>query len=918
MMLRTVFRRGTAMAAGILLALLASAGGSAGANNPNIRYVQGTISAPPGTRLDQLQVQLYEAYSPGIFGSAAVDASGRYRVPHDGAELVQLVVLGRGTGLADTWYGNDSRREGARIMSVTYSNLDNADIQMKQGATVSGRLTVPSGVDARNLSVAADYTYAGISPSTVPKTGRTAPVAADGSYRITGLGANTYTLRVVPGDTGLVETWLGGATDRLAARQINIAAGSRTQGLDIALRKPAKLQGTAVFPAGSVPETGFVEVYSPEGKRLARTSSGADGSFAVPAFPAGAVKIRFGPDSGASAMASTWYPTAGDLAAGEAVVMAEGEQRTGFKLKIQRGGSITGTVSGASPQDGVSVSVREPSGRQVKSGVPDKTGRYTLRGLNPGAYKVLFTAFDNKTKLMPQYYPQVPVNLGPSAGADVVVTADKSTAGVNARMFGGGEITGTLRGTHGEEYPFAAVNVESTSAAIAVRYGLSDEHGRFTLAGLPDGDYTLRIPHLHYPESNFDPAPLYSGNVRDPARAQKISIRNGQSINVGELSFAASRASAASGKFTPIKPTRILDTRTTAFPLPDETIRLVQVGGIAGLPADISAVALNLTVTEPSADGSLSASASGDRYTATSNVDYLRGQTIPNYVVVGVRDGKIALRNDIGSGSAHVVADLAGYFTGGVPLDAGAFAVMEPQRIANFQGQDALPAGGQRDIQVTGMSDIPKRVSAVVVNLTAARAWKNGAWSTYGHLTAFASGTARPGTSTVNYDAARGDAKNLAVVPVGADGKISITNTSPMHVGVMVDVMGYFLAGDATAAGTLQTIAPKRFLDTRTSQGPVRAGGEVSVKLGGAQGIPSGARAAMVNLTVTEAKSFGFVTAYPAGQTAPGTSNLNYGKGQTIANFAIVPIGADGKINIRNTSSGSVQAIVDVVGYIRG
>lgn len=912
MTLRTVFRRGTAMAVGVLLALVASAGGSAGANDRVIYYLQGTISAPPGTRLDQLQVHI-RGPQGGLDDPVPVDKSGRFRCSYYGIGSAVIKVLAGETGLADTWYGNVSRQEDATILSVNDSDLDNVDVQMGVGASVSGKITVPPGVDVSQLSVAADYWLQERWVPADKQTARIAPVSADGSYRITGLGANTYTLRVVPGGTGLLETWLGGAADKAAARQIDVATASQTGGLDITLRKPASLQGTAVFPAGSVPEPGFVSVHAPDGTTLAQTVFGADGAFAVPAFPAGAVRIRFGTRADDSPLADTWYPAAGDMTAGDTVAMAEGEQRKGIKLQIQRGGSITGLVSGA---PGAWVSALESSGRQAKSGPSDATGRYTLRGLNPGGYKLRFWG-GSEPAAMAQFYPQIPENLGQSAGTDVVVRAGKTTGDINAKMFSGGEISGTLLGLRGQEYASATVIAEPTTGKTETRVASSDEHGHFTLAGLPDGDYTLQT-QLEYPESVFDPDPLYSGNVREPTRAQKISVRNGQSVNAGVLSFAASRSSAAAGKFTAIKPVRILDTRKAGLPLPDETSRLVQVGGMAGIPADISAVALNLTVTEPSAAGFVSATASGDRFTGTSNVNYSAGQTIPNYVVVGVRDGKIALRNVIGSGSAHMVADVAGYFTGGVPRDPGAFAAMPPQRLADYRGTDGLSADGQRDIQVAGMFDIPARVSAVVVNLTAARTSKNGVSSTYGYLSAFASGTARPATSTVNYDAARGDNHNLAVVPVGADGKISIANTSPTHVGVIVDVMGYFLAGDATAPGTLQTIPPKRFLDTRKSQGPVRAGGEVSVRLAGAQGIPNNARAAMVNLTVTEAKSFGFVTAYPAGQTAPGTSSLNYGKDQTMANFAIVPIGADGKVTIRNTSTGSVQAVVDVVGYIRG
>ncbi|TLM71616.1 hypothetical protein [Pseudarthrobacter sp. NamB4] len=153
-------------------------------------------------------------------------------------------------------------------------------------------------------------------------------------------------------------------------------------------------------------------------------------------------------------------------------------------------------------------------------------------------------------------------------------------------------------------------------------------------------------------------------------------------------------------------------------------------------------------------------------------------------------------------------------------------------------------------------------------------------------------------------------------MPVGADGKISITNTSPGPVGIIVDVMGYFRKGDATTPGSFQAVAPNRLLDTRQTAAPVRAGQDVGVSLAGANAIPAGAKAAMVNLTATVPTAYGHLTAYPSGTTLPTTSNVNYNRSQSVANFAVVLIGADGKVTIRNTSAGATYVIVDVVGYI--
>ena len=99
MTLRTVFRRGTAMAVGVLLVLLASAGGSAGANDRVIYYLQGTISAPQGTRLDQLQVHV-RGTQGGFNDPVPVDKSGRFRCSYYGTGLAVIKVLAGGTGLA--------------------------------------------------------------------------------------------------------------------------------------------------------------------------------------------------------------------------------------------------------------------------------------------------------------------------------------------------------------------------------------------------------------------------------------------------------------------------------------------------------------------------------------------------------------------------------------------------------------------------------------------------------------------------------------------------------------------------------------------------------------------------------------------------------------------------------------------------
>jgi V8-like Glu-specific endopeptidase len=121
--------------------------------------------------------------------------------------------------------------------------------------------------------------------------------------------------------------------------------------------------------------------------------------------------------------------------------------------------------------------------------------------------------------------------------------------------------------------------------------------------------------------------------------------------------------------------------------------------------------------------------------------------------------------------------------------------------------------------------------------------------------------------------------------------------------------IGLRLRGDAyTALPTAQ-----RVFDTRTDTGghkkPLTAGESVSVTV---PGLPAGASAVAVSLVGTGGTSSTFLTAY--GDTLPTTSNVNITGGRTAAGMAVVPVGPDGRIKVRN-NAGDIEVIVDYLGY---
>jgi hypothetical protein len=155
-------------------------------------------------------------------------------------------------------------------------------------------------------------------------------------------------------------------------------------------------------------------------------------------------------------------------------------------------------------------------------------------------------------------------------------------------------------------------------------------------------------------------------------------------------------------------------------------------------------------------------------------------------------------------------------------------------------------------------------------------------------------------------------------VPVGPDGNVVLFTSSAAHM--VADVAGYYRRSAEASDGRLRAVTPARILDTREGQigysGSKPVGGDnLTLQVAGRGGVPAtGAAAVVLTVTVTESEGPGFVTAYP-GQTArPEVSNVNvYRTGQTVANQVIVPIGADGTVQLYTLTG--LHLIADVTGW---
>jgi len=458
-----------------------------------------------------------------------------------------------------------------------------------------------------------------------------------------------------------------------------------------------------------------------------------------------------------------------------------------------------------------------------------------------------------------------------------------------------GQCTPTV--TPGQRYSMSAwyTSTANTQFELYYRTGTGSWH------------YWTSSPYFG-PTSTFTQATWTSPAVPAGATAMTMSLTMFSAGTLVTDDYSLTKAAVDPGAFQPMTPVRLLDTRASSGPVAPKGTVSFQVGGVSGIPANVAAVTFNLTVTNPTSNGFVSAYASGTTRPTASNLNYDTGQTVPNSVTVPVgADGKVTLYSE-SAGTANLIADVSGYYAAGTAVAGGAFRAVAPARFLDTRntGTPVAPKGTV-SFQVGGNSGIPAGVSAVTFNLTVANSTSNG------FVTAFASGTTVPTASNLNYD--RGQiVPNRVTVPVGTDGRVSLYNESTGTAHLIADVSGYYMSGEVTLPGMFKAIAPIRFLDTRSGN-PVAANGTISVQIGSVSGIPATASATIFNLTVANPTRNGFVTAYPSGATLPNASNVNYATGQIVPNSVTVPLGGDGKVNLFNSSTGTTHLIADVSGY---
>jgi hypothetical protein len=382
--------------------------------------------------------------------------------------------------------------------------------------------------------------------------------------------------------------------------------------------------------------------------------------------------------------------------------------------------------------------------------------------------------------------------------------------------------------------------------------------------------------------------------------------------SIGGYTVTVTPITPSGDTFLPVPDTRLLDTRPTAITA-GSTIDVQVAGGLSPVPADATAVVLNVAAVAPPTSGHIRVYPTGVPLPNASVLNFTAGKNTPNQVIVKVgTGGNVTL---YAGGTTNMIVDVSGYFAADTTFGSSPYVPIEAP-FATTISTITIPALETSDVQVRGTGGMPGINGPGIVTKVALNVAVLNPTST-GHIRVFPAGAVIPPTSTNNF--VSGDSRtNLVVTAWGNNGQVSIYNTTTAPVTVRVDTVGYF----GSSGLGFRSIDPVRPLDTRNLVNGlpnIVAGGDFrEVEIRGFGPVPNSpdVKAVVVNVAAVNPTLPGTFSGGPSGVVTT-LEALIHPANENVANLMILPVGTDGKIRIANNMAigGTSHMIVDITGY---
>jgi hypothetical protein len=356
---------------------------------------------------------------------------------------------------------------------------------------------------------------------------------------------------------GCVAMLLGTPAGAFAAEGASI---SGTVTAAAGLHEPLHGIEVNVYEAGS-------EVPFPVGS----ATTTVNGEYLVTGLPSGSYVVEFsaGFEGEGGNYVTQYYNDAATRADATSVSVTAGATKGNIDAAMEAGAEINGTVTSASasedflPLKGIEVAVY--AGEEPVGFATTRTdGKYTVVGLRSGSYKVGFfagyegggeeVAFEEgggelggggltQRDFITQFYNDKPTLA--AAETVPVVQGGPAREGVNAEMQRGAEIEGTVTDASTKAPLRNALVLALGAGGVPLSDAFTNASGRYTIAALPSGSYTLEFRGSHYITQYYNNQPTLANAT--PLSVSAPDVTGGINAALVPLAPVNTAAPVASG-----------------------------------------------------------------------------------------------------------------------------------------------------------------------------------------------------------------------------------------------------------------------------------------------------------------------------------------------------------------------------------
>ncbi|MFG2937129.1 LamG-like jellyroll fold domain-containing protein [Streptomyces sp. NPDC048282] len=350
----------------------------------------------------------------------------------------------------------------------------------------------------------------------------------------------------------------------------------------------------------------------------------------------------------------------------------------------------------------------------------------------------------------------------------------------------------------------APTTIPSTVTAVAVDVTVTGETDSGYITAYADGTQRPKTSSTnfaaHTTATGYQIVPV--GNDGKIDLYTHIDSSDGTAALVVDLTgyFTSDATLTGDQTYTPLtSAVRVLDTRssvahtslTSTGTVAAGTAFTLQITGLNGVPANATAVAVNLAAASATDTGYLETYATGYTPTSAHSLSFTAGNAITSLagdVPIGT-GGTITI--SVQTSAAAVIAEITGYYTTGTTGQK--FHTINPTRLVDTRngiGGTTTPVASNTAYnltsahtqQVTTAATPTIAAMVTVTNPTAA-----------GYATVYPTAVGKPTPIINNLNWGTGDTlANLTLTPTDTNGQISIYNTSDGTADFIVDSSGYF------------------------------------------------------------------------------------------------------------------------------